>query len=170
MTNSSVAILDRMNQILMAIVPAWFVSLLCRVAVATPFWRSVQTKISGWEFFGQSWKFWDLSASTFMLFDNEYTVPLLPTDVAAYLASDSAYGCRQMIGNVWEWTASDFYPFPGYLVDHPYREYSAPWFGYHKVLKGGAGLTRSRLINNSYRNFFLPDRADVLAGFRTCAR
>ena len=91
-------------------------------------------------------------------------------DVAAYPASDSAYGCRQMIGNVWEWTASAFYPFPGYLVDHPYREYSAPWFGYHKVLKGGAWATRSRLINNSYRNFFLPDRADVLAGFRTCAK
>ena len=91
-------------------------------------------------------------------------------DVAAYPASDSAYGCRQMIGNVWEWTASAFYPFPGYLVDHPYREYSAPWFGYHKVLKGGAWATRSRLINNSYRNFFLPDRADVVAGFRTCAK
>jgi putative oxidoreductase len=87
MTNSSVAMLDRMNQILMAIVPAWFVSLFCRIAVATPFWRSVQTKISGWEFFGQSWKFWDLSASTFMLFENEYTVPLLSTDVAAYLAT-----------------------------------------------------------------------------------
>ena len=75
-----------------------------------------------------------------------------------------------MLGNVWEWTASAFYPFPGYIVDYPYREYSAPWFGYQKVLKGGAWATRSRLANITYRNFFLPHRADVLAGFRTCAK
>jgi iron(II)-dependent oxidoreductase len=89
--------------------------------------------------------------------------------VRAFLAGDSAFGCRQMIGNVWEWTESAFYPFPGYLVDWPYKEYSAPWFGYRKVLKGGAWTTRSRLANNSYRNFFEPFRRDVYAGFRTCA-
>jgi len=87
MINTILALLDRMNQKLTAIVPAWFVSLLCRLAIATPFWRSVQTKISGWELFGQSWKFWDLSASTFLLFDNEYPVPLLSSDVAAYMAT-----------------------------------------------------------------------------------
>lgn len=91
------------------------------------------------------------------------------TDVNAFAAGDSAFGCRQMLGNVWEWTADAFYPFPGYVVDYPYREYSAPWFGYRKVLKGGAWATRSRLISNTYRNFFTPDRNDVLAGFRTCA-
>ena len=90
-------------------------------------------------------------------------------DVAAFPAGDSAFGCRQMVGNVWEWTASAFYPFPGYVVDSPYKEYSAPWFGYRKVLKGGAWATRSRLASNAYRNFFLPDRRDVFAGFRTCA-
>jgi iron(II)-dependent oxidoreductase len=90
-------------------------------------------------------------------------------DVGAFPDGDSAFGCRQMIGNVWEWTASAFYPFPGYIVDSPYREYSAPWFGYRNVLKGGAWATRSRLINNTYRNFFPPDRTDVFAGFRTCA-
>jgi len=84
-------------------------------------------------------------------------------------AGDSACGCRQMIGNVWEWTASDFAPFPGFVAD-PYKEYSAPWFGgTHKVLRGGAFATRSRLIHNSYRNFYTPDRRDVLAGFRTCS-
>ena len=93
-----------------------------------------------------------------------------PVDVAAFPDADSPFGCRQMIGNVWEWTASAFYPYPGYVVDHPYREYSAPWFGYHKVLRGGAWATRSRLVRNVYRNFFLPDRADIFAGFRTCAR
>jgi len=91
-------------------------------------------------------------------------------DVAAFPAGDSAFGCRQMAGNVWEWTASAFYPFPGYLVDYPYREYSAPWFGYRQVLKGGAWATRSRLAYNTYRNFFPPARNDVYAGFRTCAR
>ncbi|NIO12122.1 MAG: ergothioneine biosynthesis protein EgtB [Deltaproteobacteria bacterium] len=90
-------------------------------------------------------------------------------DVAAFPAGDSAFGCRQMLGNVWEWTESAFYPFPGYIVDWPYKEYSAPWFGFRKVLKGGAWATRSRLANNSYRNFFEPHRRDVLAGFRTCA-
>ena len=91
-------------------------------------------------------------------------------DVGSFPAGDSAFGCRQMAGNVWEWTADAFYPFPGYLVDYPYREYSAPWFGYRKVLKGGAWATRTRLAYNTYRNFFPPARYDVFAGFRTCAR
>jgi len=89
-------------------------------------------------------------------------------DVRALPESDSAFGCRQMIGNAWEWTASDFMPFAGF-VPGPYQEYSAPWFGNHKVLRGGCWATRSRLINNTYRNFYLPDRRDVWAGFRTCA-
>jgi iron(II)-dependent oxidoreductase len=91
-------------------------------------------------------------------------------DVGALPAGDSAFGCRQMAGNVWEWTADAFYPFPGFVVDYPYREYSAPWFGYRKVLKGGAWATRARLAYNTYRNFFPPARNDVFAGFRTCAR
>jgi len=89
--------------------------------------------------------------------------------VGAFPAGDSAFGCRQMIGNVWEWTESAFYPYPGYVVDWPYKEYSAPWFGTRKVLKGGAWTTRSRLVGNTYRNFFEPYRRDILAGFRTCA-
>ena len=88
--------------------------------------------------------------------------------VNALAAGDSAYGCRQMIGNTWEWTATDFGPYPGFVAG-PYKEYSAPWFGEHKVLRGGCWATRSRLINNTYRNFYTPDRRDVWAGFRTCA-
>jgi iron(II)-dependent oxidoreductase len=89
-------------------------------------------------------------------------------EVGALPASDSAFGCRQMIGNVWEWTASDFLPYPGFVAD-PYKEYSQPWFGDHKVLRGGAWMTRARLLRNTWRNFYKPDRRDVWAGFRTCA-
>jgi gamma-glutamyl hercynylcysteine S-oxide synthase len=89
-------------------------------------------------------------------------------DVAACAEGDSPWGCRQMIGNVWEWTQSTFEPYPGFLPD-VYEEYSEPWFGTRNVLRGGAWATRSRMINNNYRNFFPPDRRDVLAGFRTVA-
>ena len=89
-------------------------------------------------------------------------------DVTSLPEGDSAFGCRQMIGNVWEWTASDFLAFPGFVAG-AYKEYSAPWFGDHKVLRGGCWTTRSRLINNTYRNFYKSDRRDVWAGFRTCA-
>ena len=89
------------------------------------------------------------------------------TDVRNHESGDSIFGCRQMIGNVWEWTADEFWPFPGFILD-PYREYSAPWFGNHKILRGGCWATRSRLIRSTWRNFFLPHRQDIFAGFRTC--
>jgi len=73
-----------------------------------------------------------------------------------------------MIGNVWEWTNSDFLPYPGFVAD-PYKEYSQPWFGTHKVLRGGCWATRTRLLRNTWRNFYEPHRRDVWAGFRTCA-
>jgi len=84
-------------------------------------------------------------------------------------AGDSSYGCRQMVGNVWEWTATDFLPYPGFEID-PYKEYSQPWFGNErKVLRGGCWATRSRLIRNTWRNYFQKERRDIFAGFRTCA-
>jgi gamma-glutamyl hercynylcysteine S-oxide synthase len=91
-----------------------------------------------------------------------------PLDVAGCPAGDSAFGCRQMIGNIWEWTASDFIPFPGFAPD-PYKDYSQPWFGSRKVLRGGCWATSARIARPIYRNFFSPDRSDVFAGFRTCA-
>ncbi|MBI2880457.1 MAG: ergothioneine biosynthesis protein EgtB [Candidatus Tectomicrobia bacterium] len=90
-------------------------------------------------------------------------------DVGEKPAGDSAFGCRQMIGNVWEWTSSAFGPFPGFVPD-PYKDYSEPWFYSRKVLRGGAWATRGRMIRNTWRNFFTPDRRDVFAGFRTCAQ
>ncbi len=92
-----------------------------------------------------------------------------PVAVNLFEAGDSAFGCRQMIGNVWEWTADDFAPYPGFVID-PYKEYSKPWFGTHKVLRGGCWATSSLLIRNTWRNFYTPDRRDVWAGFRTCAK
>jgi gamma-glutamyl hercynylcysteine S-oxide synthase len=91
-----------------------------------------------------------------------------PLDVAACPAGDSALGCRQMIGNVWEWTTSDFVPFPGFAAD-PYEDYSQPWFNTRKVLRGGSFATSARIARPRYRNFFTPERSDVIAGFRTCA-
>lgn len=91
-----------------------------------------------------------------------------PASVSGFPTGDSPRGCRQLLGNVWEWTASTFVPFPGFVPD-PYKEYSEPWFGSRKVLRGGSFATPQRLIRNTWRNFFTPDRHDVFAGFRTCA-
>jgi iron(II)-dependent oxidoreductase len=88
--------------------------------------------------------------------------------VSAFAAGDSAWGCRQLFGNVWEWTADWFNPYPGFVRD-PYQEYSEPWFGNHKVLRGGCFATSAALLRNTWRNFYTPDRRDVFAGFRTCA-
>ena len=89
-------------------------------------------------------------------------------DVGALPDGDSAFGCRQMIGNVWEWTDTIFEPFPGFEPD-PYKDYSAPWFATRWVMRGGCWTTRTRLIRTNYRNFQTPDRRDILTGFRTCA-
>ncbi len=91
-----------------------------------------------------------------------------PVRVAASPAGDSPVGCRQMIGNVWEWTASDFAGYPNFERD-AYWENSEQFFGSRKVLRGGAWATRGRYIRSTMRNYFTPDRRDVLAGLRTCA-
>jgi len=89
-------------------------------------------------------------------------------DVLDYADCESAYGCRQMFGNVWEWTASSFEPYSGFSPDW-YSEYSRPLFSNTKVLRGGAWPSRSRMLRNTLRNYYGPDRNDVFAGFRTCA-
>ena len=88
-------------------------------------------------------------------------------DVAALPESDSVYGCRQMLGNVWEWTDTTFQPFVEFTPDM-YADYSQPLFDITKVLRGGAWTTRSRMIRNTWRNYYGPDRNDVFSGFRTC--
>lgn len=91
-----------------------------------------------------------------------------PVDVAACAEGDSAMGCRQMIGGVWEWTASDFTAYPNFERD-AYEENSEQFFGARKALRGGSWATRGRYLRCTYRNYFTPDRTDVPAGFRTCA-
>jgi len=90
-------------------------------------------------------------------------------DVRALPAGDSAVGCRQMIGNVWEWVEGTFKPYPGFVCD-PYAEYSQPYFGEKKVLRGGSWTTRSRLIRATFRNFYKRHRRNIVAGFRTAAQ
>lgn len=89
--------------------------------------------------------------------------------VGAFGAGDGPWGHRQLIGNVWEWTASTFVPYPHFEPD-AYRDNSEPWFHSRKVLRGGSWATRDRYVRSTYRNYFTPDRRDVFAGFRTCAR
>lgn len=88
-------------------------------------------------------------------------------DVAAHAGGDSAFGCRQLLGNVWEWTSDTFQPFPGFRAD-AYVEYSTMLFGSTKVLRGGAWTSRSRMMHGTYRNFFEPHRWNIFSGFRTC--
>ena len=72
-------------------------------------------------------------------------------------------------GQVWEWTASRFTPYPGF-APHPYRDYSLPWFGERYVLRGASRATSPRMVHPRYRNYFTPERDDLYSGFRSCAR
>ncbi|HEY1057740.1 MAG TPA: selenoneine synthase SenA [Limnobacter sp.] len=88
--------------------------------------------------------------------------------VTALPEGDSPFGCRQMIGTVWEWTSEQFMPYDGFSVDmYPFM--STLQFGDHKVVRGGSCATSSMLIRGTYRQAYLPERNDVFVGFRTCA-
>jgi iron(II)-dependent oxidoreductase len=89
--------------------------------------------------------------------------------VGAYPDGISPLGCHGLIGDVWEWTSSDFLPWPGFEA-FPYHEYSGPFFGgEYKVLRGGSWATRPGAIRNSFRNWDYPARRQIFSGFR-CAR
>jgi iron(II)-dependent oxidoreductase len=88
--------------------------------------------------------------------------------VGAYARNVSPLGCYGMIGDVWEWTSSDFRGYPGYET-FPYPEYSEVFFGTeYKVLRGGAFATRPGAIRNTFRNWDYPIRRQIFSGFR-CA-
>ncbi|NUP33244.1 MAG: ergothioneine biosynthesis protein EgtB [Streptomycetaceae bacterium] len=92
---------------------------------------------------------------------------LRPAAAGAYPAGSSAYGVRQMLGDVWEWTASDFTGYPGFRP-WPYREYSEVFFGPdYKVLRGGSFGTDAVACRGTFRNWDFPQRRQIFAGFRT---
>ena len=87
----------------------------------------------------------------------------------AYSDAPSEWGATQMLGDVWEWTSSDFLAYPGFQP-FPYPEYSEVFFGdEHKVLRGGAWATRRSVIRPSFRNWDYANRSQIFAGFR-CAK
>lgn len=91
----------------------------------------------------------------------------LPSEVEwEYAATSGIPGFRW--GQLWEWTASPFEPYPGFAPDR-YLEYSQPWFMTHQVLRGASFATPDRLRSARFRNFYMPHRDDMFVGFRTCA-
>jgi gamma-glutamyl hercynylcysteine S-oxide synthase len=92
-----------------------------------------------------------------------------PAPVGAYPGGASRYGAEQMLGDVWEWTASDFTAYPGF-VTFPYKEYSDVFYGSdYKVLRGGSWATSPSVARVTFRNWDYPVRRQIFAGFR-CAR
>jgi iron(II)-dependent oxidoreductase len=89
-----------------------------------------------------------------------------PAASGAHLAGASPSGCFGMIGDTWEWTSSEFAPYPGFVA-YPYREYSEPFFGGgYKVLRGGSWATRARIATPTFRNWDFPQRRQIFSGFR----
>jgi|TARA_B100001750_G_scaffold8049_1_gene6282 ergothioneine biosynthesis protein EgtB len=87
-------------------------------------------------------------------------------EIGSYKNGISKYGCYQMIGDVWEWTSSEFVGYPGFKTG--FDEYNDKWFTSQKVLRGGSFGTPAISIRGSYRNFFRLDERWLLSGFR-CA-
>jgi iron(II)-dependent oxidoreductase len=92
---------------------------------------------------------------------------LHPAPAGSYPEGASALGVRQLIGDVWEWTSSDFQPYPGFRA-FPYREYSEVFFGTdYKVLRGGSWAADQIACRGTFRNWDYPIRRQIFAGFRT---
>jgi ergothioneine biosynthesis protein EgtB len=98
------------------------------------------------------------------LFENGYW-SVAP--IGAFPKGASGYGCQQMIGDVWEWTTSDYVPYPGFKSE--FDEYNDKWFVNQKVLRGGSFATPQLHIRSTYRNFFHAHERWMISGFR-CAR
>jgi len=91
-----------------------------------------------------------------------FRAPLVP----GTLAGTSAVGCRAMIGDVWEWTATEFGAYPGFRA-YPYREYAEVFFGKgYRVLRGGSWATQALVASTTFRNWDLPQRRQIFAGLR----
>ncbi|HEY8184748.1 MAG TPA: ergothioneine biosynthesis protein EgtB [Pyrinomonadaceae bacterium] len=90
-----------------------------------------------------------------------------PAPIGAFPAGQNRYGCQQMIGDVWEWTTSDYVPYPGFKSE--FEEYNDKWFVNQKVLRGGSYATPGVHIRSTYRNFFHAHERWMVSGFR-CAK
>lgn len=82
---------------LLSMIPEWFINLFMRLVIFKVFWFAVQTKIVGLTVAGQHFAFWNLTDSTFLLFDFEYGIPLIPSDIAAYLGTFGEFFLAIMI-------------------------------------------------------------------------
>ena len=92
---------------------------------------------------------------------------LRPAPAGSYPAGESPLGVRQLIGDVWEWTSSDFAPYPGFSM-FPYKEYSEVFFGpEYKVLRGGSFAVDAVACRGTFRNWDYPIRRQIFSGFRT---
>ncbi|HEX3282220.1 MAG TPA: ergothioneine biosynthesis protein EgtB [Pyrinomonadaceae bacterium] len=103
-------------------------------------------------------------ASKANLFENGLWAP---APIGSFPAGANSYGCHQLIGDVWEWTTSDYVPYPGFKSE--FDEYNDKWFVNQKVLRGGSYATPQIHIRSTYRNFFHAHERWMVAGFR-CAK
>jgi ergothioneine biosynthesis protein EgtB len=87
--------------------------------------------------------------------------------IGAFQEGETPSGCHQMIGDVWEWTTSDYVPYPGF--ESEFDEYNDKWFVNQKVLRGGSFATPQLHIRSTYRNFFHAHERWMVSGFR-CAK
>ena len=92
----------------------------------------------------------------------------LPSEVEWEAAAHQGASRGFRWGEVWEWTATSFRPYPGFVAG-PHRDYSQPWFGSHKALRGASFATRGRMRHPKFRHFLAPERDDAFTGFRSCA-
>lgn len=79
--------LDSLSRAVAALIPEWALALIARLGIFFIFWRAAQNKLGGDTIMGQKLAFWNISDSTFMLFEYDYQVPLIPANIAAYLAT-----------------------------------------------------------------------------------
>jgi ergothioneine biosynthesis protein EgtB len=105
-----------------------------------------------------------LDASRANLLENSYW-GVAP--IGSFPEGVSASGCHQLIGDVWEWTTSDYVPYPGFTSE--FDEYNDKWFVNQKVLRGGSFATPRLHIRSTYRNFFHAHERWMVSGFR-CAK
>lgn len=105
-----------------------------------------------------------ITSSRANLFENQHWEV---SAVGAFPDGVSPYGCHQMIGDVWEWTSSDYVPYPGFRSE--FDEYNDKWFVNQKVLRGGSFGTPQMHIRPTYRNFFHTHERWMISGFR-CAK